>query len=111
MKRLAAIVILMMSSMAVGRDIKHAPTVAQCQADQRLWLAKLEDGAIDETYSTVAKWIPEMLNCGDVDRKNEIRYYDVVEKAYAELLMRTTNFIILHGRWEQFVAEDEAGKR
>jgi hypothetical protein len=41
MKRIS-ILALMFVAVSVGQDVQHAPTVAQCQADQRLWLSKLE---------------------------------------------------------------------
>ena len=78
MKRLAAMVILMMSATAAAQDIKHAPTVAQCQADQRVWMEQVEDQAIVDTisYTTLRQWGLEMKDCQHVDPQFEFRYHN-----------------------------------
>jgi len=42
MKTLLLAATILISVPAIGQEVEHAPTVAQCQADQRLWRAKLE---------------------------------------------------------------------
>jgi hypothetical protein len=42
MKRLLILSVFVLA--AVGQDVQHAPTVAQCQADQRLWSAEIGKG-------------------------------------------------------------------
>jgi len=34
-----------------AQEVKHAPTVEQCRADQRLWLPKLEDPTASASVS------------------------------------------------------------
>jgi len=41
-KRTLLAVAILIAVPAIGQEVEHAPTVAQCQADQRLWLSKLE---------------------------------------------------------------------
>lgn len=38
---------------SVSGQIEHAPTVAQCQADQRLWMANMQDAAKAHDHSTL----------------------------------------------------------
>ena len=46
MKRLWLLVLVLVSFNSLGsQEVKHAPTVEQCRADQRLWLSRLEPGA------------------------------------------------------------------
>jgi hypothetical protein len=66
MKRLLILGIFVL--VAVGQDVQHAPTVAQCQADQRLWSSEI----IDDTYpkpdiDVLQKWTREMRDCRKVD--------------------------------------------
>jgi len=64
------------SAMATPQQaVQHAPTVAQCQADRALWVAKLErDFANDTMYETVQAWESEMNQCEDVDPQNGQKY-------------------------------------
>jgi hypothetical protein len=52
-----------------AQEVKHAPTVEQCRADQRLWLDKLENTSETiEDYRTLGQWAHEMHECESVDR-------------------------------------------
>lgn len=59
MKLMSLLIVFIFVFVAVGQEVQHAPTVAQCQADQRLWLSKLEDGdkssALPE-FDVLTKW-------------------------------------------------------
>jgi hypothetical protein len=46
-------------------QIEHAPTTEQCQADQRLWLSKLEQSQSNDLpdYQTLSQWAHEMNDC------------------------------------------------
>ena len=64
---------------AVGQDIQHAPTVAQCQAERRLWFSKLEenDSSGLPAWNVLSKWGSEMSDCEDVDADNQSKYSHV----------------------------------
>jgi hypothetical protein len=94
------------------QQAEHAPTVAQCQADQALWLSKMEnDSMSDVTVLTILAWEHEMQQCKDVDPANQDKYYNTQNEAIAAESIREANFIARAGLWERFVAEDAAGKR
>ena len=52
-------------------QVKHALTVEQCRADQKLWLAKMEQSngaaADNVSFNELNAWASEMLDCLDVD--------------------------------------------
>ena len=94
------------------QQAEHAPTVAQCQADQALWLSKMENESMsDVTILTILAWEHEMQQCKDVDPANQDKYYNAQSEAIAAESIREANFIARAGLWERFVAEDAAGKR
>lgn len=114
MKRLLILSVFVF--VAVGQDIEHAPTVAQCQADQRLWLSEIEANDKDSSVqlpdmSVLHQWLREMNNCITVDPENKTRYYNTVGEIDAEMLLRTESFIRRHALWSKFMGEDAAGKR
>jgi hypothetical protein len=94
-----------------GQEVKHAPTVAQCQADQRLWLSNLEDSPKLPAYDTLTKWEAEMMDCQTVDPDNKAKYYNTLEEASEVAGLRLMNFVTRHNLWAQFYAEDSSGKR
>jgi hypothetical protein len=112
MKRLVLTGLILTASL-VGQEIKHAPTVAQCQADQRLWFAQLEEGDSPKlpTQDVLAKWNNEMSDCQKVDPGNTPMYYNTGAEIDAAMETRLTHFILRHGLWSQFMDEDTAGKR
>lgn len=54
-----------------AQEVKHAPTVEQCRADQRLWMSKLEQpnraGTANVSFDHLLAWVVEMGDCLDVD--------------------------------------------
>ncbi|HXO04871.1 MAG TPA: hypothetical protein VN884_04480 [Candidatus Sulfotelmatobacter sp.] len=98
---------------ALGQEVKHAPTVAQCQADQKLWLSKLEDdrGIDDVKFETLDGWQQEMKDCKEVDEINGRKYFNVMTEIEAEFSRRELDFIVRHHQFDQFLAEDAAGQR
>ena len=97
----------------MAQDVEHAPTVAQCQADQRLWLAQLErDGGTDAvSFRTLRLWGNEMTECADVDPPNSFRYLNTLSETAFVQILRLQDFLVRHNITDQFYAEDEAGKR
>jgi hypothetical protein len=75
MKRL--ILALILTASLVGQ-VEHAPTVAQCQADQRLWISRIEEGDSPRlpVFTVLTQWSHEMMECEKVDPNNEQRYYN-----------------------------------
>jgi hypothetical protein len=98
------------------RQVKHAPTVAQCQADERLWMSKLEQtqpkpsGTRDVSYKVLQSWIDEMGDCEAVDPDESNRYINVTHETLSEIAIRYRNFLWRHNLEDQFIQEDESGK-
>jgi hypothetical protein len=101
------------ASRLLTQEVEHAPTVAQCQADQALWMAKLQrdHGTDDVTVKALWAWEHEMGQCMDVDRPNHSKYYNTEGEATAQESLREMDFIVRAGLRDQFFAEDAAGKR
>src|SRR5260221_13812563 len=78
------------------QEVKHAPTIEQCRADQRLWVAKLKDTTafMPETIDALTGWTDEMYDCMSVDPENRIRYYNVTGEIWAAKSRRLVNFLL-----------------
>lgn len=78
-----------------------------------MWLPTLEaqGGTIAITYETLGSWVDEMMQCRDVDPPNREKYFHLVGGAVAERANRETNYLVRHGLYKQFLAEDVAGVR
>jgi hypothetical protein len=114
MKRLVLTGLILTASV-VGQ-VEHAPTVAQCQADQRLWLAKIEaDANRDKTglpnIYAMRAWGLEMTQCKDVDPSNRFKYYNTEAEISTDEMLRLRHFLDRHDLMEKFIEEDAAGKR
>ena len=92
-------------------QVEHAPTVAQCQADQRLWRSQLDKDASSLKYVALRKMAEEMIACDTVDLPNHQDYYDTATVASMNIALRTSAFIQRHQLWNDFLEEDAAGKR
>ena len=115
MKRFVILAVILLGTSVVGQ-VEHAPTVAQCQADQRLWLAQIEADAKDSnkglpSLEVIRAWGSEMHNCQEVDPENSHKYYNTQSEIVTEELLRLRNFIVRHDLWDKFLEEDAAGKR
>jgi hypothetical protein len=112
MKRLLVLSVFVLT--AVGQDVQHAPTVAQCQADQRLWLSEIEehgDSPRLPKFLEVDERRLEMLACKAVDPENRWRYYNTAAEIESLQEHRLNDFIARHDMWQKFLDEDAAGKR
>ena len=113
-----AFALLLCACMAVAQqDPIHAPTVAQCQADQRLWASQINDGSKDWAHSannvsavTLVAWGNELVVCEAVDPDNQ-DYAKTLRCTHSVISYRMNDFIQRHGMSGQFFAEDKAGKR
>jgi hypothetical protein len=87
-------------------QVEHAPTVAQCQADQRLWLSQIEAGASTATYGVLSNMAVEMNNFADVDPDNEKRYRNTMSESIATQELRLAKFVHRHQLWNKFLEEE-----
>ena len=113
MKRYLVLGCLVLAASVAGQ-VEHAPTVEQCQADQRLWVSEIEAENSSRplpAFDIVTQWGQEMLKCEKVDPDNEWRYYNTAGEICGEKEVRLINFLHRHDLWNQFKAEDAAGKR
>jgi hypothetical protein len=111
MKRILILSVFVLVAVGQSQDVKHAPTVAQCQADQRLWLSELESDATSITFTTLRDWIIEMGDCRKIDPVHDWAYYNTYGEASGIGGLRMMTFIKRHELWDKFLAEDAAGKR
>jgi hypothetical protein len=112
-KTIVALAAVVMVSSALAQ-VDHAPTVAQCQADQRLWLSKIEADtgrAPLPEYSVIGKWEAEMSDCMDIDPENRVKYYNTSGEIVVEQKGRLRDYMARHQLWADFLDEDAAGKR
>lgn len=106
------VLLLLLVSLLSAQEVKHAPTVEQCRADQRLWLDKIE-GSHDAlpSFVTLNSWSQEMADCDSVDPANDTRYYNIRAEIIAVEQARLLSFLARHGLFDKFIEEDNAGKR
>jgi hypothetical protein len=112
---LVLLLVLTTSLNSQNSQIEHAPTIEQCQADQRLWLSKLEQSPSDglPDYLTLSQWNHEMNDCDKVDSNSSSRfsYLNTGSEIKAEKIGRLLDFLERHNLGRQFMEEDAAGKR
>ena len=108
-----AVVLLCSTMRGTAQQATNGLTTAQCQSNAAMWLPTLEaqGGTIAMTYETLGSWVDEMMQCRDVDSANREKYFHVVAGAVAERANRETNYLVRHGLYKQFLAEDAAGTR
>ena len=97
-------------------QVKHPPSVANCQAHQRLFLSKVQasyDANIDYLpgWDTISEWAGEMEECETADPTDQAAYHNVRAGIQAFKSMRQLHFIVRHDLYDQFMEEDKAGKR
>jgi hypothetical protein len=95
-----------------SQEAKHALTVEQCRADQKLVLSRLKSNERTlVSYKEMDGWFLEMQNCISVDPENQLRYYNTMSETSAMLNMRMQSYLKRHNHWDEFLAEDAQGKR
>jgi hypothetical protein len=110
---LLALLLVPFGSVAQDNVVEHAPTAAQCQADQALWRNKLS-GDISTSappFMTIRNWPIEMNNCVIVDPSHSDAYLFVSALASATMARREFDFLKRHDLFSQFVTEDNQGIR
>ena len=99
----------------LGQD--HAPTAAQCQADERLWESDLHKA--NSTKNVISRFsfqslqdrFSEMEDCIAVDEEHGPYYASLAGIYGVGVAARLKHFIDRHYLMAQFLAEDAAGKR
>ena len=111
MKRFVILAVILTASLR--GQVEHAPTVAQCQADQKLWLSKIEEGHREQlpAFRVLSVWVTEMNDCGRIDTANAWTYSNTSGEIIAEQATRTLDFITRYDLLQKFLEEDAAGKR
>jgi hypothetical protein len=99
-----------------AQEVKQVPTVAECRADQKLWLNKLEQnparsGVANVSFGELNGWQGEMIECEIVDRKNKRRYYATSSEVVKEQSLRLLYLAQHHNLYDQFLVEVVQGKR
>jgi hypothetical protein len=92
-------------------EAKHAPTVAQCKADQAVWSHELEGGAQGSKteFMVLRFWPQEMSDCAQVDPSNSDKYLVLSAEAAATMARREFDFLKRHDLFAKFVEEDRQG--
>jgi hypothetical protein len=114
MKRLWLLVLVLVSVNSLGsQEVKHAPTVDQCRADQQLWLSKIEDFTSSQSvgYELATGWGFVMEGCEKIDPDHLDRYYNTEVEIAVLRVTRLYRFLERHNMYQQFLAEDAQGKR
>jgi hypothetical protein len=111
MKRLLVLSGLLLTASLVGQ-VEHAPTVAQCQADQRLWDYQLmhESEKLPDVV-VLQKWSSELRDCMKVDPQTQLQYVFTIDEIDAQTELRLMHFLQRHNLMADFKTEDAAGKR
>ena len=106
------LLMLTLLTASVAGQIEHAPTVEQCQADQRLWLSEVEDSnpATHTLYATLDQRSVEMERCRKVDTANQHKYYNAESEMTAEQTLRMKHYLMRHDLWMKFMTEDALGE-
>lgn len=111
LQKLVVLLPAMLLGTSITGQVKHAPTVEVCTADQRLWWDELQNSRSLPDYEILDGWFHEMLDCTTVDPDHRLPYLQVVFAADNAKLMRVENYLHRHNLYDAFIAEDKAGKR
>jgi hypothetical protein len=113
MKRCLLFALILVGAPSYQQEVKHAPTVEQCRADQKLWLSKLENenSVVSISFKELSGWLREMGECRTVDPQFHNQYYNTAAEIDAEEVIRLEAFLDQHNLYDGFVAEDAQGKR
>jgi len=111
--KLQLLILTLVLTPSVFGQIEPAPNVAQCEANSRLWLAKLESPSVGDLpdYWTLSSWVINVGDCLEADSPNELRYYQLHSELSSVQHLRLMHFLDRHKLWQQFTDEDTAGKR
>jgi hypothetical protein len=127
-RQLIKLLVLFLLNVSVEGQVQHAPTLAQCRADEHLWTVELTEyyraetdtltnGTINHSslagisFKELNERAVEMGSCIAVDPANTERYSNVGMGLTAITGDRFGHFLLRHNLMNQFLDEDAAGKR
>lgn len=114
MQRLWPLLLLVIPLHAIhAQEVKHAPTVEQCRADQRLWMSKVETDSdvVSISFTDLSSWADEIDDCEKVDPDSRYKYLSLESEIAYTKISRFRKFLKRHDLLQQFLAEDAQGKR
>jgi hypothetical protein len=107
-----SVVIFLLTALSLGQD--HAPTVQQCEADQRLWWEQLDtqpEEISKLSFRKLNQRSGEMADCAVIDEEHINAYNRTSVLLLIQQSSRLANFVVRHNLMSQFLAEDKVGKR
>ena len=114
-KKVRALIIIGLSGLlcpVLGstQQLEHAPTVEQCQADQKLWLKEMAQ-TTEQSFTTLGQRFDEMRQCMELDPTHNNLYYNTGGQALYQRELRLQHFLVRKNLYDDFLAEDMAGGR
>jgi hypothetical protein len=98
-----------------AQEVKHAPSVEECRAEQTLWVSRLDEpndaGIVNVNDSDLNDWSSRMHLCGSVDPELRWQYYYIQRELSEVQTNRLIRFLVRHNLYGQFLAEDAQGNR
>ena len=98
-----------------SQEVKHAPSVEECRAEQTLWMSRLGEpndaGTVNVNDSDLNDWSSRMVLCGGVDPELRWQYYNIQRELSEVQTNRLIRFLVRHNLYSQFLAEDAQGNR
>ena len=111
MRHFVALTLFILTA-SLTAQVEHAPTPAQCQSDQKLWMSIIEGPEESQpTYDVLNAWYFEMRKCDVVDPAKKFDYYNLRSEISTWQEVREFEFLHRHNLWNQFMEEDAAGQR
>jgi len=116
MKNAMLFLLLTVTSVAWGQDIKHAPTAEQCKADMAVWKPQSKADTISLPVRTLLQRSIELYDCnrvlGDVQDRDGVEWALTMRGVYEQhISSRAMKFIDRNGLTHQFYDEDAKGAR
>lgn len=107
--------LLLVTTVAMGQDIQHAPTIEQCRADLAVWSNQTKQIEDKLPVRELAERESEMLDCAYVLESaypSESKLADQQGMVYGLIIgTRASHFLKRHNIWTQFNNEDAKGAR
>jgi hypothetical protein len=128
MKTILLAAAILIAVPAIGQEVQHAPTAAQCQADRAVWSVQADEWVQAEiahsdrgtanlsalnkmTVDGIHARAEELGTCNTVDPANQQMYSLAADNYSLIYLSRLTHFMTRHGLFSQFFEEDSQGQR
>jgi hypothetical protein len=83
-----------------AQEVKHAPTVEQCRADQKLWLNEVEHASVSTSFPDLVAQEAEMIKCESVDPDFDLHRINIYGNTETEIIAlkstRLAHFLSRH---------------